>query len=104
MTQESPLSLPAELSIFTANETRAVWLAWLAAESHSLTGAEGLPPLDASQVDVVDGAGVQLLLSLRHSLHERGLALQLAAPSRTLSDACKAMGAGALLLAGSAHE
>jgi anti-anti-sigma regulatory factor len=104
MTDASRLSLPAELSIFTATETRATWLAWLASESHALTGAEGLLPLDASQVDVVDGAGVQLLLSLQHALHERGLGLQLAAPSRTLSEACTALGAGALLPTGSPHE
>ncbi len=44
------------------------------------------------------------LLPLQHALHERGLGLQLAAPSRTLSEACTALGAGALLPTGSPHE
>jgi len=104
MINQSPRSLPAELSIFTVTETRASWLAWLASEASALSSADDLPPLDASQVDVVDGAGVQLLLSLQRSLHDRGLTLRLAAPSQTLRVACAALGAGALLPTGAEHE
>ncbi|MDI1261419.1 STAS domain-containing protein [Aquabacterium sp.] len=100
----SPPPLPAELSIFTATETRAQWLAWLASESSGLTSTAELPPFDASGVDTVDGAGVQLLLALQRTLHERGLTLQLAAPSQTLRNACTALGVGALVLTGAEHD
>lgn len=100
----SPPPLPAELSIFTATETRSQWLAWLARESNALTGIAELPSVNASGVDTVDGAGVQLLLALQRTLHERGLTLQLAAPSEILRNACMALGAGALMLTGADDE
>jgi anti-anti-sigma regulatory factor len=87
-------ALPSELSIYTAGETASLWRAWLAAANANLAEA---PAIDASAVDVVDGAGIQLLLSLARQLTERGLGLQLAAPSSVLAEACDALGASALL-------
>jgi len=91
-------ALPAELSIYTAAEIRSSWLDWLAGETAALPTA--LRAVDAAHVDVVDGAGVQLLLSIDRALRERGAALRLAAPSATLSAACEALGAAALLADG----
>lgn len=93
---EAAPALPSELSIYTAADTCAAWRSWLA--SLSAPGADA-PPIDASAVDVVDGAGVQLLLALARSLRERGLALHLAAPSAALREACEALGASVLLVA-----
>ena len=96
MTLSVPMPpLPAELSIYTAAETRAAWLAWLATAEAG--GSAATVSIDASPVDVIDGAGVQLLLSLSRSLHERGLELALSAPSRVLQEGCAALGADALL-------
>lgn len=80
------LLLPAELSIYTAAELHPRWLAWAA--QHAGPDATA----DASTVDQVDGAGMQLLVALQHSLAARGVALQLRAPSRPLREACTALG------------
>lgn len=72
------LSLPAELTIYTAAETRAAWLAWLATET-------------------ADPAGVQLLLSLANTLALQQRVLQLINASEPLRQACAALGASALL-------
>ena len=104
MTVPSPMpALPAELSIYTAAETRAAWLAWLAADDAASGRSDAAALVDASAVDVVDGAGVQLLISLRRTLHDRGIALALSAPSRVLQDGCAALGAEALLAIGDAR-
>ena len=97
MTSPAPMpALPAELSIYTAAETRASWLGWLAADASSGRDVAEVVA-QAAAVDVIDGAGVQLLLSLARTLHERGLALVLCAPSRVLKEGCAALGAQALL-------
>lgn len=84
------LVLPRELTIYTASETRTDWLTWLAALPEDA-------PVDGAQVDQVDGAGLQLLVALRHAVVQHGRAWQLTAASGTLRQACQALGAAVLL-------
>ncbi len=79
----APLALPAELTIYTVGELHPQWLGWLQQDGVAVQ-AEG--------VDQVDGAGLQLLLSLSHALDQRGRQLQLHAPSAVLRDGCHALG------------
>ena len=90
------LSLPAELTIYTASETRASWLAWLAAEPAD-AGGDGRCTVHAGAVDQVDAAGVQLLVALSHTLARQQRRLLLLDPSTPLCVACEALGASALL-------
>ena len=53
--------LPAELTIYSALETRDALLAWVA--QHSTRGTS-LLKVSARQVETVDGSGLQLLASL----------------------------------------
>lgn len=91
---EPGLRLPAELTIYTAAETRSAWLAWL-------TGATGLDEpvcaVDASGCDEVDAAGLQLLVALAHSLARRQRRLQLLQPPAALRAACTELGLADLL-------
>lgn len=82
------LHLPAELSIYTAAELHPQWLAW--ANQGSLDPQDALA--DGTAVDQIDGAGVQLLVALQRCLAARGCTLRLCAPSRSLRDACAALG------------
>lgn len=84
------LSLPQELSIYTAGEIRADWLTWLGDLPDDVE-------IDGSAVEQVDGAGIQLLLALRHALKQRGRPWQLRAASATLTAACSALGTLAVL-------
>ena len=90
------LSLPAELTIYTAGETRASWLAWLATEQTD-AASDGRCTVHAAAVDQVDAAGVQLLVALAHTLARQQRRLQLLDPSAALRGACEALGAAALL-------
>ena len=76
--------LPAELMVYNLAGLRQQWLADLDACAE----ATGPLRLDASAVDEVDAAGVQLLMSLAASLQGRGRSLQLVDASRPLRDAC----------------
>jgi anti-anti-sigma regulatory factor len=91
----TPLSpgpaLPQELTIFTAGECHALYTGWLGADGHESLG------LDASGVAEVDGAGVQLLLSLANSLAPHGRRLALVDASPPLAAACTHLGAAFLL-------
>ena len=100
------LRLPSELTIYTASETHRAWLAWLAAEQAGSAdpAPDGLCPVDAAAVEQVDGAGVQLLISLAASLAQQRRRLQLLDPSAALRQACTSLGATALLEAGAAPE
>lgn len=92
-----PLRLPAELTIFTASETRSAWLGWLAdAQQHG--DADTLCLVEAEDVAEVDAAGVQLLVSLARSLAGQQRRLQLQAPSEVLRKACTTLGVHTLLL------
>lgn len=84
------LSLPQELSIYTASETRTDWLTWLADLPDDVE-------IDGSAVEQVDGAGIQLLLALRHALKQRGRPWRLRATSATLTAACSTLGTLAVL-------
>lgn len=83
--------LPAELTIYTASELCAQARTWLA-EGADDTGDAAAWALQASAVDQIDAAGVQLLLSLARSLEGRSQALRLTQPSAPLMDACAALG------------
>jgi anti-anti-sigma regulatory factor len=84
-------ALPAELTIYAAGELRARWLAALDATADGETLW-----VDASGVAEVDGAGVQLLVSLSRHLAARDRVLRLESPSDALRDACTTLGAGVL--------
>lgn len=85
------ITLPAELTIYTAASTRAAWLDALAAPG------EGPLQVQASAVAEVDGAGLQLLVSLRHTVAAAQRTLRLAEPSEALLAACRAAGLATLL-------
>lgn len=90
---DTPRSLPPELTIYTVGELRSGWLAWL---TDTAAGAPAETDdgwaLEASSVDQVDAAGVQLLLSLARSLDAQSQALRLHRPSTPLVEACAALG------------
>lgn len=92
------LCLPGELTIYTASETRAAWLSWLASDAATGLG-EPLCPVDASRCDEIDAAGAQLLVALAHSLARQQRRLQLQQPSRPVRSACHDLGLAGLLLA-----
>lgn len=85
------LPLPAELTIYTVGELHPQWLAWLAADDDEEM------QIDAAAVTDVDAAGVQLVLSLRRSLHDARRVLRITAASDTFAAACRALGVGDLL-------
>lgn len=87
-------TLPQDLTVCTAAETRQQWLAWWDAGGQATVGAV---QADAAAVDCVDGAGVQLLVALHHWLSHHGLALRLTRPSEPLRAACAATGLSSLL-------
>jgi len=81
--------LPGELTIFSAAETHAALLAWIARQP-----AEPAQPLevDAQQVLDLDGAGVQLLCALSALLEHKGWEWRLLSPTGTLTKACRTLG------------
>lgn len=95
------LELPAELTIYTVGTLRPQWLAWLGP-----AGSDGEQPavLSAQAPGDVDGAGLQLLLSLDRSLAERGRHLRIQAPSPALQATCAAAGLAEWLQQRSAEE
>jgi anti-anti-sigma regulatory factor len=90
MTVTRHLELPRELCVPAVAALRLACLEWLDAQD-----ADEL--VDASQVDEVDAAGVQLLVALSRSLASRGRQLRLQAPSGPLRDAFRTLGAQALI-------
>ena len=92
---QEPLSLPAELTIYSVGE----WAPRLRAH---LTGRVDDGCLDSLRVEAdavreVDAAGVQLLLALANTLAREQRVLQFVAPSAPLARACAALGASTLL-------
>ena len=61
MAKNLPFDLPAELTIYTAAETREAMMGWIKARD---TGASGPLQISARDVEAVDGAGLQLLAAL----------------------------------------
>lgn len=84
-----PLTLPVELNIYAVAALRPAWLEWL--ETVSAAGADGADVL-AADVAEVDGAGLQMLLSLHRSMGERRLRMRLHEPSPALRAACEGLG------------
>jgi anti-sigma B factor antagonist len=68
----------------------------------AVASAGGDLQLDLAAVSDFDSSGVQLLLSARRSLAERGLALQIVAASPAVRDALALFGLGQLLDSGAA--
>ncbi|MFT3953223.1 MAG: STAS domain-containing protein [Piscinibacter sp.] len=85
--------LPRELTVRCAADTRRDLLSWVA----GLTDAP-VWRLDASPVDEIDAAGVQLLLSLARSATQAQAALRVESPSPVLQHACRTLGLSATLL------
>ncbi|MFN9772268.1 MAG: lipid asymmetry maintenance protein MlaB [Burkholderiales bacterium] len=84
------LALPRELCVPTVAALRTDCLEWLDVGDPDAA-------VDASGVDEIDAAGVQLLVSLSRTLAARGRPLRLHAPSGPLRDACRTLGAHALI-------
>lgn len=97
VTPPPTLRLPHELTIYTAAETRASWLAWLS-DDGAQTAGEAVCLVDGEHVDEVDAAGVQLLVALAHSLQRQQVSLQVRQPSGPLRGACQDLGLAGLLL------
>jgi len=94
-TPHTDLQLPAELTIYTAAETRSAWLNWLASEAGG--DHDGACRVDGGAVDQVDAAGLQLLLALRQRLARDDRSLRLTRASPPLRSACDALGLADLL-------
>ncbi|RZS52937.1 STAS domain-containing protein [Sphaerotilus mobilis] len=86
-------ALPAELTIFTATETRDALLAALA----GATDADAPLVVDAAAVIDVDGAGVQLLVALSRLCERDERSWRLQAPGDALVAACHTLGLSAWL-------
>ena len=76
--------LPAELTIYNAASTHAELLAWVARQGEG--GAD--VKLSARAVESIDGAGLQLLLSLGRTTE----GWRLVDASSVFTDACRLMG------------
>lgn len=87
------LTLPPELTIYTVGETLPRWLTWLGPGA----AQDGPAPVDGAAVTEIDGAGLQMLVSLQRTLAARGCTLALQAPSPALRAACQAAGLAALV-------
>ena len=90
----TPLVLPAEITIYVISELRTAWLAWL----DGLANDDAEVAVDGQAVDEVDAAGLQALLALSHSLLARQQRLRLHPASATLRTACGRLGLGHLLV------
>lgn len=91
-------ALPTELTIYHVAALHQQCMAWLKKIPKSRKNSECSPwPVDASEVQEVDAAGVQLLVALSHSLHLKRRRLQLDNPSAALSTACEGLGIATLL-------
>ena len=93
--------LPAELTIFSAAETQAALLGWLASQPGE--PAEPLA-LEAQQLLDLDGAGVQLLCAFSALVAHKGWAWQLVSPTETLVNACRTLGLASWLDSHTASE
>jgi ABC-type transporter Mla MlaB component len=102
--QSAPLRLPAELTIYTAAETRTAWLNWLADHPGGTADADAPCAVDASACDEIDAAGAQLLVALAHSLAHQQRRLQLQHASTPVRNACRDLGLATWLLADAPTE
>lgn len=83
------LKLDGDLTIRDVAARREDWRARIASAT-SIT-------VDATDVQRVDTAGLQLLVALRESARRRGIACQVSQPSQPLLDAVGTLGLGTLL-------
>jgi anti-anti-sigma factor len=90
LTDDTVLSLGMDLSIGQAAALRETLV-------DAVHAAPGDLQLDLSAVHDFDSSGVQLLLSARRSLAERGHALQIVSASATVREALELFGLAALL-------
>lgn len=90
-------SEPAVLAPFGPEMTIAGAAAGREALIDALCATDGDLRLDLSDVADVDSSAVQLLLSARRSLAERGAALQIVAASAAVQDALAVFGLSELL-------
>ena len=82
-----PFELPVEMTIYGVAQTRDSLLAWLAEQSSK---PSKILDISATQVCEIDGAGLQLLISLSHT----GQAWRLVGASDVFIDACQTLGLG----------
>lgn len=80
-----PFELPAELTIYSALETRDALLAWATEQS---TKAHASVKVSAANVASVDGSGLQLLAALGNM----GLSWLAVDASPAFQEACQTMG------------
>lgn len=85
----SLLSLPRELTVYTVGELHGRCLEALSAWS---APPEDALEVDAAEVEEVDAAGLQWLLSLSYGAAGEGREFALAEPSTALRRACEALG------------
>jgi ABC-type transporter Mla MlaB component len=88
--------LPAELTIYHVAELHRDWLARLTAIDREPAEAAAAC-IDATALQQLDGAGLQLLLALRRALVERGIVVQLQGAGGVLQAAAAALGLSASL-------
>ncbi len=81
----TPFDLPAELTIYSAIDSRDALLAWV---SEQTTKGSTQLEVSAGQVEEVDGSGLQLLAALSNM----GVAWKLVDASPVFSDACATLG------------
>lgn len=93
-------ALPAELTIYAVGALRPEWQQWVTKLPKRRGKASGAAifEVDAAAVLEVDGAGVQLLVALSHSLAARRRTLRLVNVGQTLASACEVLGLSAHLL------
>lgn len=84
------LVLPAELTIYNVGELHPQWLAWFSEVTASKV--EGVAEVQAGAVDLVDAAGVQLLLSLHRALSIHGRHHRITGASHALTAGCAGLG------------
>lgn len=95
-------SIAGDLTIYAVGPLLTQFKGWVAKLPKGRRGAALIDtplPVDASGVNEVDAAGVQLLLALSKSLTSQRRPLQLVDPSGPLVNACRALGVSSVLMA-----
>ena len=90
---QASFTLPRQLTAATVLGTRDALQAWLAQRPAGQAWC-----LAAADVDEIDAAGLQLLLSLATTAAARYVCLRLIEPSAALAAACAALGLDGVLL------
>ena len=90
------IDLPAELTIYTVAGLREEWMKQFASTG-SKKQKSGSCTVDGNGVGQIDGAGLQMLVSLSKYLAHNGIPIQIKSPSKPLFDALSIAGLAALL-------